>query len=65
MNNHFEAKGVANAAMLRHRLGLPVPGTYPESFVEHFPALRGIVRQQKTLRSRPAASSTGLDGRGR
>ena len=46
MNNHFEAKGVANAAMLRHRLGLPVPGTYPESFVEHFPDLRGIVRQE-------------------
>ncbi len=47
MNNHFEAKGVANAAMLRHRLGLPVPGTYPESFVEHFPELRGVVQLEK------------------
>lgn len=43
LNNHFEAKGVANAAMLRHRLGLDLPGTYPESFLETFPALRGLV----------------------
>jgi uncharacterized protein YecE (DUF72 family) len=47
MNNHFEAKGVANAAMLRHRLGLPVPGTYPESFTDRFPELRGIVQGEK------------------
>jgi uncharacterized protein YecE (DUF72 family) len=46
MNNHFEAKSVANAAMLRHRLGLPVPGTYPESFVERFPQVRGIVSEE-------------------
>jgi uncharacterized protein YecE (DUF72 family) len=47
MNNHFEAKGVANAAMLRHRLGLSVPGTYPDTFVEHFPETRGVVRLEK------------------
>ena len=47
MNNHFEAKGVANAAMLRERLGLGVPGTYPDTFVEHFPQLRGVVSPER------------------
>ena len=42
MNNHFEAKAVANAVMLKQQLGEPIAGTYPESFFEHFPALRGI-----------------------
>jgi uncharacterized protein YecE (DUF72 family) len=43
MNNHFEAKAVANAVMLKARLGLPVPGTWPESFVRRFPEVRGLV----------------------
>lgn len=42
-NNHFSAKAVANAVMLERDLGLDVRGTYPESFVEHFPQLRGAV----------------------
>jgi uncharacterized protein YecE (DUF72 family) len=47
MNNHFEAKGVANAAMLRHRLGLPVPGEYPDTFIEHFPQTKSIVSPER------------------
>jgi uncharacterized protein YecE (DUF72 family) len=43
-NNHFSAKSVANAAILKHQLGQDVPGQYPESFVEHFPDLKGIVK---------------------
>jgi hypothetical protein len=42
-NNHFEGKAAANAVMLRDKLGLPTPGRFPASFVEHYPALRGIV----------------------
>jgi uncharacterized protein YecE (DUF72 family) len=42
-NNHFEAKSVANAVMLKRSLGEPVPGTYPESFVERYPELRDAV----------------------
>jgi uncharacterized protein YecE (DUF72 family) len=42
MNNHFEAKAVANAVMLKHRLGEPIDGTYPESFLERYPQLVGI-----------------------
>ena len=29
-NNHFSAKSVANAAILKHQLGQDVPGEYPE-----------------------------------
>jgi uncharacterized protein YecE (DUF72 family) len=43
-NNHFEAKAVANAAILKHRLGQPVEGTYEPPFVEHFHEVRGLVR---------------------
>lgn len=43
-NNHFSAKSVANAAILKHDLGQPLPGEYPEPFVERYPDLKGIVR---------------------
>ncbi len=43
MNNHFAAKAVANAAMLKHQLGLPVPGEYPPELVAAYPQLAGIV----------------------
>ncbi len=43
-NNHFSAKSVANAAILKHELGQPLPGEYPETFLERYPDLKGIVR---------------------
>ena len=43
-NNHFSAKSVANAAILKHQLGQPLPGEYPEEFVERYPDLKGIVK---------------------
>ena len=43
-NNHFSAKSVANAAILKHQLGQDVTGAYPESFVEQYPELKGIVK---------------------
>ncbi|HXW07970.1 MAG TPA: DUF72 domain-containing protein [Vicinamibacterales bacterium] len=43
-NNHFSAKSVANAAILRHRLGQPLTGAYPEAFVEAYPDLEGLVQ---------------------
>ncbi len=42
-NNHFSAKSVANAAMIKDQLGEPSAGTYPEEFVSRYPALAGIV----------------------
>jgi uncharacterized protein YecE (DUF72 family) len=43
-NNHFSAKSVANAAVLKHQLGQPLPGSYPEEFVERYPDLKGLVK---------------------
>jgi uncharacterized protein YecE (DUF72 family) len=43
-NNHFSAKSVANAAILKHQLGQPLPGEYPEEFVERYPELKRLVR---------------------
>jgi uncharacterized protein YecE (DUF72 family) len=49
-NNHFSAKSVANAAILKHQLGQDVPGEYPEEMLQEYPDLKGIV---KILPSRP------------
>jgi uncharacterized protein YecE (DUF72 family) len=43
-NNHFSAKSVANAAILKHQLGEDLPGAYPPEFVERYPDLKGIVK---------------------
>jgi uncharacterized protein YecE (DUF72 family) len=43
MNNHFSAKAVVNAAVLRHQLGQPVPGEYRPEFVERYPDVAGLV----------------------
>jgi uncharacterized protein YecE (DUF72 family) len=43
-NNHFSAKSVANAAILKHQLGQPLPGEYPGEFVERYPDLKGLVK---------------------
>jgi uncharacterized protein YecE (DUF72 family) len=42
-NNHFSAKSVANAAMIKQQLGEPIEGEYPAEFVERYPALLGAV----------------------
>jgi hypothetical protein len=43
-NNHFSAKSVANAAILKHKLGQDLPGEYTEEMIERYPDLRGIVK---------------------
>jgi uncharacterized protein YecE (DUF72 family) len=43
-NNHFSAKSVANAAILKHQLGQDVPGDYTEEMMERYPDLKGIVK---------------------
>jgi uncharacterized protein YecE (DUF72 family) len=49
-NNHFSAKSVANAAMIKHQLGEPVPGPYSEEFIARYPELRDIVQVQTDKR---------------
>ena len=43
-NNHFSAKSVANAAILKHQLGQDLPGEYPEEMIERYPDLKGLVK---------------------
>jgi uncharacterized protein YecE (DUF72 family) len=43
MNNHFSAKAVANAALLKHSLGQQLPGDYPAEMVDRYPELDGVV----------------------
>ena len=47
-NNHFSAKSVANAAMIKDQLGEPLDGEYPPEFLERYPELRGVVKKQKS-----------------
>ena len=38
-NNHFSAKSVANAAMIKQQLGEPLEGEYPPEFTTRYPEL--------------------------
>jgi uncharacterized protein YecE (DUF72 family) len=51
-NNHFSAKSVANAAMIKHQLGEKVEGEYPETFVTRYPELRSVVKQRTATAER-------------
>jgi uncharacterized protein YecE (DUF72 family) len=55
-NNHFSAKSVANAAVLKHKLGQPLDGEYPEEFIDRYPDLKGIVKILPTLIPSPKPS---------
>ena len=53
-NNHFSAKSVANAAILKTQLGQKLDGEYPEEFIEEYPDLKGLV---KILPGQPSLTS--------
>jgi uncharacterized protein YecE (DUF72 family) len=55
-NNHFSAQSVANAAMIKHQVGLRVDGEYSEAFIKRFPELSGIVvpEQDPATQHQPA-----------
>ncbi len=42
-NNHFSAKSIANAAMIKAQLGEPIDGEYPKAFADAFPHLASRV----------------------
>ena len=42
-NNHFAAKSVVNAVMLKAQLGQPIAGEYPPALVERYPELAALV----------------------
>jgi uncharacterized protein YecE (DUF72 family) len=43
-NNHFSAKSVANAAMIKKQLGEPLEGEYRSEFLSEYPGLAGTAR---------------------
>ena len=47
-NNHFSAKSVANAVMIREQLGEPIEGEYPAAFAVQFPDLANTVTAART-----------------
>jgi uncharacterized protein YecE (DUF72 family) len=54
-NNHFAAKSVVNAVMLKAQLGDPIEGEYPPELVAHYPEIEPLVkveRRQSILDSR-------------
>ena len=42
-NNHFAAKSVVNAVMLKAQLGQPIGGEYPRELVERYPEIAQVV----------------------
>ena len=42
-NNHFSAKSVVNAVMLKAQLGQPIEGEYPPELVERYPEIADLV----------------------
>jgi uncharacterized protein YecE (DUF72 family) len=42
-NNHFSAKSVVNAVMLKAQLGEPIEGVYPDTLLERYPEIRGLI----------------------
>jgi uncharacterized protein YecE (DUF72 family) len=55
-NNHFSAKSVVNAVMLKAQLGEPIEGEYPAAMIERYPELRGLVRRPTSWLPVPSRS---------
>jgi len=53
LNNHFAAKSVANAVMIKQMLGEGVDGSYPQAFVDRYAGLRDAVRVTPFLGQAP------------
>jgi uncharacterized protein YecE (DUF72 family) len=54
-NNHFSAKSVVNAVMLKAQLGQPIEGEYPEEMVSRYPEIAQLVTSAGPLRGTPTA----------
>ncbi len=48
-NNHFAAKSVVNAVMLKAQLGEPIEGEYPPELVERYPEIEDLVTVATSL----------------
>ncbi len=43
-NNHASARSVANANMIKEQLGEPIDGEYPDTFIDTYPELAGLLK---------------------
>jgi hypothetical protein len=43
MNNHFAAKAVANATVLKHQVGQPIDGEFTPEMLATYPFLTDLV----------------------
>jgi uncharacterized protein YecE (DUF72 family) len=43
-NNHYSAKSIANAAMIKQQLGEPIDGDYSQEFADRYPELAPALR---------------------
>ena len=50
-NNHFSAKAVANAVMIKEQLGEPIDGDYPPEFAERYPEVADLIRVRASAES--------------
>jgi uncharacterized protein YecE (DUF72 family) len=55
-NNHFSAKSVVNAVMLKAQLGEPIDGEYPDTLVDQYPELQPLVPAVPRRATRPTSS---------
>jgi uncharacterized protein YecE (DUF72 family) len=51
-NNHFAAKSVVNAVMLKAQLGEPIEGEYPPELIERYPEIADLVTTSPRSASR-------------
>jgi uncharacterized protein YecE (DUF72 family) len=58
-NNHFSAKSVVNAVMLKAQLGEPIEGEYPATMLNTYPELSAILRERRPARATDQAQPAG------
>lgn len=47
LNNHYSAKAVVNATVLKQMLDVPIEGEFREELVQAYPELRGVVSTER------------------
>jgi uncharacterized protein YecE (DUF72 family) len=56
-NNHFSAKAVVNAVMIKRQLGEPIDGLYSKEFLAAYPHMEDILRDRESPRAAAVAKA--------
>ena len=54
-NNHFSAKSVANATMIKKQLDEPILGGYRPEFLARYPELAGVIQVEEAIPARKSS----------